>query len=469
MENILRWLPSVEETLQSDEVSALNHIAKSVVTDAARDVLNRWRLALRYQPDSALLSAVRAEGKESFRAAVFRETAQEAINAARVRLRPVVNGTGIILHTNLGRAPLSAAARQAVCDVASGYCNLEMDLDSGRRFSRYQSVEPLLMRLTGAEAALVVNNNAAAVLLALETLCRGREAVISRGQLVEIGGSFRVPEVMAKSGVLLKEVGTTNKTRLADYEAAIGENTGLLLSVHPSNFYMAGFVEQVSPLDLVPLGCRAGLPVMYDWGAGALYPVHELAGGKAQEDIRALLKGGVDIVTFSGDKLLGGPQAGIIVGKKEYVSRMAKNPLTRALRVDKMMLAAMEATLKSYIDMNVAVKQIPVLTLLNKKPAEILQEAEDLRARLAPVLADWRLTIREAGGQVGGGSLPDAQLPSFVLELAPPDGGEEKIAALLRRGEPSLVCYIREGSLCIDLRTLLPGDADRIVAAFSSL
>ncbi len=457
MSNLFAWLPSVEDVLESEPVHQREDLPRSLVADSIRDILQKWREAIASGKDLP-------QDKESFRQCIYEEAAHLAAKRFRPRLRPVINATGIVLHTNLGRAPLSENARKAVENVAAGWCNLELDLANGQRSSRYQNVEELLRRLSGAEDCLVVNNNAAAVLLALDTMARGKEGVISRGQLVEIGGAFRVPEIMEKSGVLLKEVGTTNKTRLTDYENVICEETGLLLLVHPSNFVMRGFVEEVSLADLAALGKEHDIPTMYDWGSGCLYPLRE-AGIGQELTLSEVMKSGVDVVTFSGDKLLGGPQAGIILGRRRYIEAMKKNPLTRAFRVGKMTLAALEATLSSYLDLTKTAAEIPAIHLLTRSQEEIASLAEEMVHALVPILPGWQIRQRVTTSEAGGGSMPEVELPTVVVEIAPPGGGESNMAAALRQGDPSVLSYIREGWICFDLRTVSPHQIKLLVEA----
>ncbi|MBC7106334.1 MAG: L-seryl-tRNA(Sec) selenium transferase, partial [Firmicutes bacterium] len=336
-----------------------------------------------------------------------------------------------------------------------GYCNLELSLETGKRGSRYAVVEGLLRELTGAEAALVVNNNAAAVLLALAALARGREVVVSRGQLIEIGGSFRMPDVMAASGARLVEVGTTNKTYPEDYRRAVGEHTALLLWVHTSNYRIVGFTREVAVGELVALGRECGLPVMCDLGSGSLVDLR--AWGLPHEPtVQEVVAAGADVVTFSGDKLLGGPQAGIVVGRAEYVGRMKAHPLTRAVRVDKLTLAALEATLREYRDHREEVHtRLPVLRMLTAPRAELERRARALAARLAEALRGRAEVATQPGcSRVGGGALPTAELPAVLVTVAPLDRTAEELRVRLRQGDPPVVARVREGRLLLDLRTV---------------
>jgi L-seryl-tRNA(Ser) seleniumtransferase len=432
-----RRLPSVDRLLGMEPLAAgIQAYGRALATDAARETIADVRQAAQSGqpvPDVAEL-ACRAAGRL---AALGRGT-----------LYPVINATGVIIHTNLGRAPLSAAARQAIEDVTVGYSNLEYDLDAGERGSRYLHAENLLCRLTGAEAALVVNNNAAAVLLALIVLAQGREVIISRGQLVEIGGGFRIPDVMRQSGARLVEVGTTNRTHLADFRDAIGPETALLLRVHSSNFRQIGFTAEVPLAEMVALGREKGLPVVDDLGSGTLLDTTRY-GLSAEPMVQQSVAAGADLVTFSGDKLLGGPQAGLIVGRADLVGGLRRHPLARALRVGKDTLAALQATLLHYAR-GEAETAIPIWRM-------IAQPADELAARAA----GWAATLRGQGipalvvaahSTIGGGSLPGEVLPTHALALAP--AAPEKFAAALRAGQPPVVARIAGDRVLLDPRTV---------------
>jgi L-seryl-tRNA(Ser) seleniumtransferase len=377
-------------------------------------------------------------------------------------LRRVFNATGVVLHTNLGRAPLAAEAADRVREIAAGYSNLEYNLDEGDRGSRYAPLVSLLRELTGAEDAVVVNNNAAAVLLALTALAQGREAVVSRGELVEIGGGFRIPDVMRQSGAKLIEVGTTNRTHLADYEKAISPSTGVLLKVHKSNFAQIGFTEEVSAYALAALGRRVGIPVFEDLGSGALVPI-EGEGITAEPTVSSAVASGVDLVAFSGDKLLGGPQSGILLGKTELVSRVKSHPLNRALRVDKMTVAALEATLELYRDGRV--DQIPAHRLLKQRPDELRARADRLLAMLRDRGVDCR--VEPAEGQVGGGAMPLSSPISFAcaVEAHSPQLLQER----LRRTDPPVIARVCEERLLLDVRCLNDEDLDLVAAAVAAV
>jgi len=374
------------------------------------------------------------------------------------RIRPsldrVLNGTGVVLHTNLGRAPLAAAALEAMERVGRGYSNLEYDLETGERGSRYEHCTALLRELTGAEAALVVNNNAAAVALTVNEMATGGEVVVSRGELVEIGGSFRVPDIVARAGARLREVGTTNRTRVEDYRRALGPDTGLILKVHPSNYRVEGFVENVELAELVALGRTGGVPVAHDLGSGLLRP-ELLAGFPAEPTPGASLEAGADLVTWSGDKLLGGPQAGVIVGRREAVDRLRGNPLLRAFRVDRTTLAALEATLRLYRDPVGAVREIPALRMLAEEVASVRERARGaLEGFDAPGSA--RVELRDVTSLVGGGSFPGFELPSAGWEVSGVDA--DAVDAACRHARPPLVGRVREGTFRVDFRTILPGE-----------
>jgi L-seryl-tRNA(Ser) seleniumtransferase len=419
----LRDLPSVDELARAVE--------DPLAVDAARSVL----------------AQAREELKAGFEPGDLRERlASELAAARRPALRRVLNATGVALHTNLGRAPLAEAALERVREVGRGYSNLEYDVDEGARGSRQDHVAGLLRRLTGAEAALVVNNNAAAVLLALAALAEGREVVVSRGELIEIGDGFRIPDVLARSGARLVEVGTTNKTRAADYEEGIGPETALLLRVHQSNFRVVGFTEQPSVEQLAAVARRHGLPLLDDLGSGVLVELGD------EPTARAGLEAGADLVSFSGDKLLGGPQAGIVVGRADLVERLRRHPLQRALRADKLTLAALEGTLALYVEPGRALREVPVLRMLAEPADQVRARAERLAG-----LVDGAL--EETIGRVGGGALPLAELPSYACAV------EEELAAALRAGDPPVIGVLRDGRLLLDCRTLADGEMDEVAEA----
>jgi L-seryl-tRNA(Ser) seleniumtransferase len=422
----LRDLPSVDELARSSD--------DPLSVQAARIVLARAR-------EEIQAGAVPGDLAERMR---------EELDAAReARLRRALNATGVIVHTNLGRAPLAEAALERVHEVGRGYSNLEYDLSAGSRGSRQDHVAGVLRRLTGAEAALVVNNNAAAMLLALAALAEGREVIVSRGELIEIGDGFRIPDVLARSGARLVEVGTTNRTRAADYDRAVGPETAVLLRVHQSNFRVVGFTELPSVADLAKVAQRHGLPLVDDLGSGALAQVED------EPSVRESLEAGADLVCFSGDKLLGGPQAGIVVGAAELVEKLRRHPLQRAVRADKLTLAALEGTLTLYLDPEQAAREVPVLRMAGESAVDVQARAE----RLAELVGG---EVEETVARIGGGALPLAELPSFACAV------EEELAGPLRLGEPPVIGVVRDGRLLLDCRTLSDTEADEVAAAVAT-
>lgn len=389
------------------------------------------------------------------------EIAKQVIAALERResptLKPVLNASGILLHTNLGRAPLATEALEQVQRVAAGYSNLELDLESGRRGSRHAHVEELLCRLTGAEAALAVNNNAGAVLLALTALARGREAIVSRGELVEIGGSFRIPEVMEAGGVTLREIGSSNRTHLDDYRKAITPQTGLLLKVHTSNYRIVGFTSSVTAAELLPLAREHELPLVEDLGSGLLLPLPQ-ADLPQEPTIAAGVATGIDVLTCSGDKLLGGPQAGLILGRKKWLDILRKHPLARALRIDKLSLAALEATLRLYLLGRQ--ERIPLWSFLSTSAEDLRQRSQRLRQALDG--QPLEMTLVEDEAMIGGGAMPDARLPGPALELTATHLGTEAFAARLRAARLPLVGRIHEDRLRLNLRTLRPEEDETV-------
>jgi L-seryl-tRNA(Ser) seleniumtransferase len=384
-------------------------------------------------------------------------------------LQTVLNATGIILHTGLGRAPLPEAAREAVGKVASGYCSLELALEDGKRGERNEIISGLICALSGAEAAIVANNNAAAVLLALNTLCLNREAIISRGQLIEIGGSFRLPDVMEKSGAIMREIGTTNKTRLKDYEKAITPATGAIVVAHTSNYRVVGFTEEPELAEIIELAHRHDIPVIHDLGGGVLVDLRRF-GLPYEPLVQDSLAAGADVVTFSGDKVLGGPQSGLLVGKSEFIRRIHANPLMRALRCDKMVFAALEATLRLYFEEATLLERHPTLAMLSEPASAVHLRAERLRQRLAPGVSEhFTITLCPSFAQAGSGALPLEKIPSHALLLVPHDGKTERWAARLRSGTPAVVGYIQENAIWLDLRTIRAADEDALAAALNSL
>lgn len=373
---------------------------------------------------------------------------------SRPHFRRVLNATGVVIHTNLGRSVLARPAMEAVAEACAHYSNCEFDLATGKRGSRYSHVEKILCDITGAEAALVVNNNAAAVFIMLETLARGREVIVSRGQLVEIGGSFRIPDVMAKSGAILREVGATNRTHVRDYEQAIGDDTAALMRVHTSNFRMVGFTAEVSLPEMRALGDRYGLPVIEDLGSGTLCDLagHGLPG---EPTVQQVVAQGADVVSFSGDKVLGGPQAGIIVGRREYVDRIKKNPINRAVRIDKMTLAALEATLRLYLDMDAARREVPTLRMITASQDSLRSKARRLADAVRAELGDTAVVaMRKGFSRVGGGAFPEYDLPGTLVSVDVPGVSVDALREALLDTDPPLVARIEDGVFLLDPRTL---------------
>ena len=450
--HLLRSLPKVDEVLRQPAIAALD-LPQSVITDLVRQRIDGLR---RRVLDSDLQTLPSMED-------LCAEICTAAKAAAKPSLRPVINATGITLHTNLGRACLSEKAVQAAADAARRYSTLEYDVESGQRGSRYSHVEKLLCKITGAEAAMVVNNNAAAVLLILSALGKGGEVITSRGELVEIGGSFRIPEIMEQCGCSLREVGATNKTHLRDYERAICEDTRALLKVHTSNFRIMGFTESVSLQELVELGKQTGLPVIEDLGSGCFFDLETL-GIHDEPTVMNSVKAGVDIISFSGDKLLGGPQAGIILCKEKWIKILKSHPLTRAMRVDKMTLAALEATLDTYLDPEKAQQEIPTIRMLAIDPALLKLRAEALYEKLTALGVTCQVIPEQ--DQVGGGSVPTQLLPTWAVAVDPQnvtvDGLEER---LRKQSDIPIIGRIVKDRYLLDTRTLWEEDFDYIAQA----
>ena len=455
----LRALPSVDAVLArlaGDERARA--VPRRRLTEAVRAVLGAERRRLlggeAGGPADAAALAARAAG--------------EVARGGLFSLAPVINATGVVLHTNLGRALLSPLAQERLLGVARGYSNLELDLDRKERGSRYSHVQGLLRRLTGAEDALVVNNNAAAVLLALETLARGKEVVVSRGELIEIGGEFRIPDIMRRSGAVLREVGTTNRTHLRDYAQAIGPDTGLLLKVHTSNYRVVGFTAAVSGRELAALGRARGVPVMEDLGSGCLVDLSP-HGFPHEPTVPEVVGAGVDLVTFSGDKLLGGPQAGLAVGRADLIDRLAHNPLNRALRIDKLTVAALEATLYAYEEGS-ALRTLPTLQMLTEPLAAVRRRARAVLRQVPAARArDLGAEIVGARSQVGGGALPTVELPTAALALGTATRPAEALDEALRTGRPPVLGRIADGRLLLDCRTVRPADVPALARRLGAL
>jgi L-seryl-tRNA(Ser) seleniumtransferase len=462
-QRLLREIPAVDQLLQLGAAepdlagiprSVMVKSARILVADIRSDILDRNTQITGLQlKDQALLKALKTRVR----------------NEMTPNLRRTINATGIVIHTNLGRSRLSESALENLHTISNRYSNLELDLSTGKRGSRYSAVEDILCEISGAESGLVVNNNAGAVLLTLETLARGKDVIVSRGELVEIGGSFRIPDIMARSGANLKEVGSTNRTHLKDYAAAIDNNTGLLLKVHQSNYSIVGFTTAVALNDLVQLGRQHSLPVLEDLGSGTFIDFSSY-GLIKEPTVQESVAAGVSVVTFSGDKLLGGPQAGLIVGQTEFIDRIKMNPVNRALRIDKMTLAALESTLRLYRDPQAAVRAIPTLRMLTMKGQDIERKAEALKAQL-DAIDDPRLQIRllDCASKTGGGSLPLMELPSRCISVKMAHLSANTVESYLRMNSPPIVSRIEEDTILMDLRTIQKDEIIMITNAFKAI
>ncbi len=458
MKNTLRKIPKVDDILKDERWEALAAYPAGVAKDALRDVLEALR--------AAILSGTATSVPEA--GAIIEEAGKRAAKSLAPALKRVINGTGVVIHTNLGRIPLAASVIDRVTAAASGYSNLEYNLEAGARGDRHEHCLSILSRLTGAEGALIVNNNAAAVLLALNTLAEGREVIISRGELIEIGGSFRIPEVMRKSGAILREVGTTNRTFLEDYEGAIGPNTGLIMKAHTSNYRIKGFVHEVASEELTGLARGKDVPFFYDIGSGLFSPLGSGALDSGEPTVSGEMKKGVGIISFSGDKLLGGPQAGIIVGQRDLVSAMRKNPLTRALRPDKLTLAALEATLMLYLDPVRARREVPVLRMLLLDPEVLKKRASRVGRALRKETPGAGVEVVQLSSEAGGGSFPDVYLPSWGLAVQPADAGVEKLEQRMRVQDVPIIGRIERDRLLIDMRTIREEEELELIAGIKA-
>jgi L-seryl-tRNA(Ser) seleniumtransferase len=459
--NPLRNIPSVNELLESPPLRKLvDRLSHNVVVGGIRSFLDE----MRHQVQNAAAEVAPASVAE-----LAERVARRILETEPPPLRAVINATGILLHTGLGRAPLAEEAIREMAAVARDYANVETDLATGQRSRRTLMVEGLLRELTGAEAGFVVNNNAGATMLALAALASGKEVVVSRGQLIEIGGSYRLPDVMAASGAVLREVGTTNKTRIEDYDRAIGEQTAALMLVHPSNFVVVGFVEGTGLAELVELGHRRKLPVIHDIGSGALIDFARF-GFSGEPVAGQSIKQGADLILFSGDKLLGGPQCGIILGRRALIERIEKHPMARALRVDKLTLASLAATLRLYRDPQKALHAVPILQLLGTSVENLKNRAE----RLAPQIAVATSVVSGAEavssvGYLGGGTIPSQELATWCIALQPAGRSVDQLAAALRQGTPSVVGRVQQDRLLLDLRSVLPRQDQDLVTAVAAL
>ncbi|MCD6153340.1 MAG: L-seryl-tRNA(Sec) selenium transferase [Syntrophobacterales bacterium] len=465
IKKMLQTLPKIDEILLIlEKENIFDKAPRDLIVQTCRGIVKKIR--------DDILTA----GKDSGRS-VFIPTVEKAADEVKKKierlhtysLRRVVNATGIILHTNLGRAPLCEEALKKIVEISRGYSNLEFDLSEGKRGLRYDHVQEILCALTSAEDAMVVNNNAAAVLLVLNTLSEGKETIVSRGELIEIGGEFRIPEVMGKSGAILREVGTTNRTHLPDYERATGENTGLILKVHTSNFRIAGFTEDVELSSLVELGKNTGIPVMNDLGSGCFVELGTY-GFEKEPTVQDALKAGVDVVTFSGDKLLGGPQAGIILGRKNILEKVKKNPLNRALRIDKLTLAALEATMKQYLNMGKAISCIKGLESLTEPVTAVEKRALKLSSKLKGLFSkEFTFSLKKGYSMAGGGSLPTQEIPTVLIAIDSLHLSAGSLGAKLRCLKIPIIARISDEEVLLDLRTIDETEFDLIGKGLKSI
>jgi L-seryl-tRNA(Ser) seleniumtransferase len=465
MKELLKKLPAVDEILKESRTKQwLETFPRVLVLTAIRTALDRKRTSILESAAAATID------QHTISPAGILDDAESILrHLSEPSLQQVINATGVVVHTNLGRSILSEYAIQRIAEAGRSYSNLEYDIPAGERGKRYVHVEGILKRLTGVEAATAVNNNAAAVLLCLNTLARGKEVIVSRGELVEIGGSFRVPDVMERSGAQLREVGTTNKTHLKDYEKAITENTSLLLKVHTSNYKIVGFTKEVTPEELVRLGRKYNLPVMWDLGSGSFLDLSTYGAGD-EPTVQQAVDSGVDVLTFSGDKLLGGPQAGMILGKKTWLDPIRSNPLARALRIDKLTLAALDATLGQYLDREKAARDIPTLWMLTQPMAEIERKAELLSSGIRQIgNPELSVSIQNDTSQSGGGALPTGNFPTRTVCIRHERMSANKIESGLRLNKPHVIARIKEGMVVFDPRTLNDEEIGKIVEAVGSV
>ena len=456
-------IPAVDRLLNTPLISRLlKRYPRALVIKAIHEVLEEVRREIKAGQGFDDPSSLSAEK-------VSERIGEKTQFLNRPSLRPVINATGIVVHTNLGRSLLAERVLQKFRPLAGAYSNLEFDLNRGERGSRYVHVEGILKEITGAEAAMVVNNNAAAVLLTLDTLARGREVIVSRGQLVEIGGSFRVPDVMKKSGAIMVEVGTTNKTHLRDYESAIGPETGLLLRVHQSNFQIVGFTEEVATPALVALGRKHGIPVMEDLGSGCFVDFSKY-GLLKEPTVQEVVSQGVDVVTFSGDKMLGGPQAGIILGRKDLIDAVRKNQLTRALRIDKLTLLALEETLRIYRDEEAALHEIPTLRMILQPLRPLKTKARRLLRFIGAVdRENFTFGLADGDSKVGGGALPLLSMPTALLALSPGRLSAHAMESWLRSYDPPIIARIEKERVLLDVRTIQDKELATVAGAIQAL
>ena len=458
---LYRSIPKVDILLENAEIKKLiSEYGHEIVMDIIREETDKLRLLIAESENEKELKSMIDNLAGSI--------ANSVKNLFKPKVRKVINGTGTILHTNLGRAPITRAQAEKLADIVCGYSNLEYNLETGKRGERYSHFEKLLCRITGAEAAMVVNNNASAVMLILSTMAKGGEVVVSRGELIEIGGKFRIPDVMEQSGAKLVEVGTTNKTHFSDYEDAITEDTKAFLKVHTSNYNIVGFTESVLAKELKPLSEKTDIPIIEDLGSGVLIDLAKY-GLTHEPTVQEAIEAGVDVVCFSGDKLLGGPQAGIIIGKKKYINMMKKNQLTRALRVDKFTVTALELVLLSYLNEEKAMAEVPVLKMIS----ESYESVKDRAVKLAGILKDKcqnaEISIADCESQVGGGSLPLERIKSAAVVIKPANISVNSLEKLMHEFEPAIVARTAEDSVWLDVRTLVTEDFETIANLYGGV
>lgn len=455
---ILRKLPQVDEVLKSKEMALIvENIPHDFLVNCIREVLVDTR--------ANVLNGITKDIDEK---EIIKSVINKVEKKSKHSLRRVINATGTVLHTNLGRAVVSKAATNAMIDVAYNYSNLEYDLKRGERGDRQSHIEKIITDLTGCEAAMVVNNNAAATVIVLATLACEKEVIVSRGELIEIGGSFRIPDVMSESKAVLKEVGTTNKTKISDYKNNINENTAALMKVHTSNYRVVGFTEEATLNELVPLGNEYNLPVIYDMGNGLFVDLSEY--GIDEPNVPNLVKEGADVILFSGDKLLGGPQAGIIIGKAKYINKMKKHPLARAFRVDKFTIAALTSTLFEYYDIKRAKKNIPILNMITMSKDELKAKAENIASLIkSKIKSKAEIDIEEIKDQVGGGTAPDVYLDGYAVSILSKDKTTEKIERELRNVDVPVIVRVAHDKILIDVRTIFEDDIELLVNEIASV
>lgn len=461
---LLRSIPKVDDVFNHEKIVAMMAVgSRQVIMDAIRKIIDQRRSEI------LEITEITEKSSEIDIESIIKDVVKEIHKSNEMSLRRVINATGVILHTNLGRASLYSGIKESLWEIAENYSTLEFDIATGKRGSRYDHVEAILTKLTGAKSAMVVNNNAAAVLLILSTLGKGLDVIVSRGELVEIGGSFRIPEIMAQSGANLVEVGTTNKTHLYDYERAIvSGDTGAFLKVHTSNYRILGFTEEVALNELVALGHTHDIPVIHDLGSGALIDFAKF-GIDGEMTVHESVASGVDIICFSGDKLLGGPQAGIIIGKKHLIEQMKLNPLTRAFRIDKLTLAALEATLRLYLDTDKVMTQIPLLEMMTM-PLEVIREkAVRLHRLLSDQIQSCHIDFEEGASQVGGGSMPLQELPTVLVKLKPIGLSVQQLETDLRQSQIPVIVRIQRDHILLDVRTINEHDFEYIAGTIKLL